>query len=315
MVGYIKDAVKGSAIYFYYLTHPEDGIIKEIMNREFELYEYQAHDMCYQDIIQNNRMDIIYDIISNMSRLELQAVARVAIDENSRELIELLYQNNLNPWFYIACHSELFTYAYNKQGLEIIKVMKDVGFCVDSQTLFENFIRKGDIEAANYFIEVSTKPIDTLFKSALGHARKNIKFIVELFIDKIDIMSHGTLILKECRNTSVEDIKSFLDYGITIDSNEPLKFACLTKNLELVEFYLQYGLQVDSYILSLALLGDDEEGAYANKDLAKLFLKYNVDFSILTDDSIIDHAFLANLENNGLNKDILLPSICILQEN
>ena len=319
MVTCIKDLTKGSAIYFYYLTHPEDEFIREVMNGTIPeyIYEYQAHNACYRDIIKNQRMDIIHDIISNMSRVELEAVAKIAIEENNRELIELLYQNNFKANFYVHGYSDSHTFAYEKHGLEIIKFMKDVGFCLNDkhQNLFSHVISKNDKEAANYLIETSTKPIDEFFQNVLYCFAMNIKLLIELFMDKMDIMSHKISILNTCCGESVENIKSFLEYGVTIDSNEPLRFACLRTNLKLVEFYLQYGLQVDSDILYTALLGDDDIGRGASKPLVNLFLKYNIDFSIVTDDCIIDHAFLATLENSGLNKDILLPAICTLQEN
>ena len=305
----IKTALKASTIYSYHLTHPEDEFIQGVMEKMIP-GNADAGSICYKSIIKNNRIDIIRGIIADMAEFELESLATAAVKENNKEVIELLYKNKLNPNFEVYNNNcdHFLVYAYKKGGFEIIKFMGDTGFCLNEAELFSYVLQKNDTDTLNYLIEIVPRSLDDIFEDILCSSF-DIKSLVDFFIDKIDIIKHKDTILRYLsRRHSVDDVKLFINLtGITIDSNQPLMLACSRGNLILIEFYLQYGLQVDSEILKIALLSNDRNDN--SRAVLDLLLKYDVDFSILNNDHEIDYEFVANLENHGLNRDIMLRPI------
>lgn len=316
----VKDTLKGSAIYYYHILHPEDEFVEALMNqssssipilvRGRSLFRH-THCHCYLSILKNNRIDIIYDIILHMDKNEMQPLAITAIDEHNNEILELLYKHefDITTWGNEDITS-LLRYAYGKHGFEIIKSISKIGFSFNYVYIFSDFFMNNDQEALDYAIETltTTKSLDEL----LGHvfySDSDTKLLIEYFIDKkIDVMKYKNQIFNRISGSTVDYVRSILDLGITIDSNEPLRYASYKKNFELMEFYLEYGLQVDKNMLEDALFEDDDDYVDSScKSLVDLFLEYNVDFSILNYN--INYEFLAKLENHGLNRDMLLPGI------
>ena len=305
----IKDILKGSTLYFYHLAHPEDEFIQEIMKR-IAPKNVDISYICYKRIVKEGRIDIIRDIIQDMSELDLESVARIAVKEKDKELVELLYKNNLDTDFHVYNKAEdiFLVYVYKKGGLEFIKFMGETGFCLDEPWLFSAAFDKKDTDTLNYLLEITTKPLDKLFKTVLK-GEFDILFLIEFFSDKIYIMDYKNDILTSCK--TVDDVKSFIELmNITIDSNGVLKDALSKLNIALTEFYLQYGLQVDSKVLDFVLF---DRPRYS-RSIIDLLLKYDVDFSLINDKYKVDNEFIANLENHGLNTDIMLPRI-FRQEN
>lgn len=304
----IKSAVKGSTLYFYHLSHPEDEFIQKMMNMSTD--KDDVSHMCYKSIVKNGRIDIIRDIMADMSGTDLQRLARIAVKEKNKEIVELLYKNNLDADFYVLNRDDdrFLVYTYKKGGLEFIKFMGETGFCLDEPLLFSYAFQEKDTDTLNYLLEITTKQLDKLFRTVLANDF-DVSFLIEFFSDKIDIIKHKYDILASC--ASVDDVKSFMELtGITIDSNEPLRFACRRQDRELVEFYLQYGLQVDNETLEFVLFNRYRH----SRPIIDLLLKYNVDFSMLNNDYKMDYELIANLENHGLNKDIMLPDIFRLEK-
>ena len=305
----IKNEVKGSAIYYYHLLHPEDEFINNMMNqsisvdaslvrgdsnkRKYILSITRCH--CYRNIIKNNRIDIVNDVIQNMRRREMESLARATIEENNKEVLELLYKNNLDTHFYVRQDNkaELFhIFAYEKRGSEIIKCMKDIGFDICHNITLINYVfSKNDKNTINYIVD-NTETVEQLFLDCiLRCAYNNTKFIVEYFMEKIDVCKYKENIFAAFGGSSVDDVKWFLQYA-TFDSNSLLLSACECRNIELIEFYLQYGLQVDGEILGKTF--------GISKQIMNLFIKYDVDFSLLkfTD---VDYDFVRSLERNGFD--------------
>ena len=301
----IKDILKGTTLYFYHLAHQEDEFIQEIMKRKAP-EGIDVEYMCYKSIVKRGRVDIIHDLIQDMPQHELRIVARIAVKENNREIIELLYKNNLNMDFYIYNKQEdmFLVYVYKKGGFELIKFMGDTGFRVDDPWLFRYVFEKKDIDTLNYFLEITTEPLVKLCETVLkGHF--DMLFLVDFFSDKIDMIKYKDEILSSCG--SVDSAKSFIELmNITIDSNKPLKAACYNGQLKLVEFYLQYGPPIDIEVLKYIFFS---RRYVFSKSIINLLLKYDVDLSPLNDVYEIDHEFIDSLENHGLNKDTLLEHI------
>lgn len=306
----IKDVIKGSAIYYYYLMHPEDEFINKLMNqsisvdaslvkgdkKKYILSMSRCH--CFCNIIKNDRIDIIYDVIPNMRRRELQALARAAVEDNNKEILELLYKNQLATHFYVRQDNtiDLFlTFAYKKHGLEMIKCMNDIGFDVcNDMSIIDHMFSKNDNDAINYIVDNTNSSIDEIFLYCIHNCNySNTKSIVEFFMEKIDVTKYKNDIFETFSGSPVDDVKWFLEYG-TIDSNSPLMSACSNKNIELIEFYLQYGLHVDREILDVACRSK-------SKEVMNLFLKYDVDFSLLKHTKNVDYEFVRSLERNGFD--------------
>lgn len=299
----IRDLVKGSSIYFYHLAHPEDVFMQELMDSLVSKHVEFIFYVCYHRIIENDRFDIIRDINEHMSENELESLAIIAVQLGNKEIMELIFKNELNIYFYVFNDSEdiFLVYAYRKRGLEIIKLMGDTGFCLNEPDLFSFVFEPKDIDTLTYLIDITEKSFDELLTDILPY-NFDMQFLIDFFVDKINIVNHKNDILLSCRYA--DDVKLFIEStGITIDSNEPLKRACQAQNIELIEFYLQYGLQVDAETLKLVLLSDYR----CSRPVIDILLKYNVDLSLVNSDYKMDYNFIANLENHGLNKYIMLP--------
>ena len=334
----IRDAIRGTPLYTYYLSHPENEFLQTLMDKSFDidhdLYypnscvpkEAEMHFstyLCYHHIVKN-QLNIIYDIISDITYKDLRLLGRVAIEENNKEIIELLHRSGLifdycdlkAPKRY-STHGpkyiSILTYAYQKHGSEIIKLMHDIGINLNygANSGFYDCIAH-DIDLISYLsekMESLTESFTCFFRKS-----KDPLSIVKVFEDKTDMIKRGNEIFCASANKSVEVIKSLLEYGIVITSNAPLASACMCNNIELVEFYLQYGLQVDANILNTIIKSNrfDKYVCITYKSIFELFLKYDVDFSVLNDDDEDNNNydnFFADLENHGLNKNVLLKKL------
>ena len=314
----IKNVIRGSALLFYHMLYPQDEFISTLVNQSISFTPHKndrrqktdlkqkAYSTCYSAIIKNNKIDVIYEIIPNMRTTEMQALAKVAVDEHNKEIIELLYKNELNTGFHVRYENSSYfrcfiTYAYDKHGFEFVKYMNDIGFNINQNIgLIDRVIDNNDKDAANYIIDIADN-VDELFLRCISR-EKDPKLILEFFIDKIDIDKHKDDILYALCYAPLSSLQWFLDCGVSIDSNAPLKMACELGSMKHIEFYLQYGLQVDGDILKEVFFHYCE----SRKAILNLFLKYNFDFSMLKLDNKIDYEFLEILENNGINKDALL---------
>lgn len=314
----IKNVIKGSEIFIYHLTHPEDEFLAELMNRQINHcvsksiieHEADAFSICYTNLIKSGKMSIIEEIVPNMEDSELEALAKIAIDENNIELFELLCKSGLTIYMNLPTKygRNVLSYAYKKQGIEFIKYINSLDL-IPEEVYFCYLFNDNDRDALNHLIE-NTESIDELFCNTICcndevdvlFCKMDTKALVEFFIDKIDIIKHKDTILSALSDGPVSSVKWFLDLGISIDSNDPLKVAVSFGNIDLIEFYLQYGLQVSEDILDTAVFC---RRSYA-KAILNLFLKYNVDFSMLKLKVNVDREFHRALENSGLDKDALL---------
>lgn len=317
----IKNSMKGTTLYCYHITHPENEFIQTLMEKSFILdndtgepkkkqeMKYATH-LCYLSIVKDHP-SIIDDIILDMNYMDLEMLGKIAIDVNNRDIIELLHKNGLTYDYYILHNLSyiwILQYTYEKHGSELIKFMIDSG--IDCQLHCLAAWIADDIDLLSY-IKENMEFNKELFMALLRRSNNSL-LILNLFEDKADT-SNGDEIFCQLANKSPDTIKSFLEYGIVISSNAPLVSACEEENTELIKFYLQYGLKIDKNILDAVMKPHID--TYRNyKNTLGLFLEYDVDFSILKYDNI-DYNFLADLENHGLDKDGLLSHVLFNKKN
>ena len=315
----IKNSIKGTTLYFYYLTNPENKFLQALMDKTIIIddkisasYKHTKHEktldfilnMCYEIIMENNQLDIFYDIVPEMTYNELTMLGKIAVEEYNKEIIELLHRNGLNYNFFIMLPERHIAYhGYTKHGLDIIHFMTNIGINLDIVEGFDGHaINNGNKEFLEYLIE-NQKQLDNIFVDCLFMC-DDVKLILDLFVDKIDISNNKDDILSRVCRESLDTILLLPAYGIELDYNNILRQTCANYNFEVIEYCLQNGMQVDKIILQ-SLFRD----AYKNPSLPEminLFIKYNVDFSLLSFDEPTDYELLAILENNGLDKDAVL---------
>lgn len=315
----IKDYVRHTSFYTYHLAHPENEFLTTLLNREVSgtvgfppgyssgRVDRHVSMLLFKKILEDNVM-LVYDFVDHIDTDDKQSLGRAAIDVYNRDILELLCKHGLPFDFYNPVgNTEILQIAYQTHGSEIIKFMSDIGlsFSAYHTRKFFGKIIKEDTNLLCYIVQNKYFNND-LVLSLLNHHPDNFKELIELFFDQINPVYHKR-IYKILANKPVDFTIFFLNYTVSINSNKPLKYACEEYNLDLIEFYLQYGLQVDSVILKETITGDVRR---LNGAL-KLFLKYNVNFSLLqSDKSYIDDEVLNDLEDNGLSRTALMNILC-----
>ena len=330
----IKDAIRGSALHYYYFSHPENEFLEAEMNKTClntrdTCHEYDGASCkiysvlytCYTHIVKN-RLSLIYDIILFfINEDELKILARIAIEEYNKELIELLHKEgeDYNFWIRFSNH-HILDRGYMNHGLEIIKFLGELDNNIKVEAGFaEHAVDNNDTQFLEYLIE-SGRPANDIFESVFYTC--DTKKVLDLFMDKIDITKFEGLILDYVCIRAPHMLMLLPEYGISIDANiKLLDRACQSKNVEIVEFCLQRGMQVSKDILDKFLyLGyclhcTNVQINENKKKILNLFIRYNVDFSILKLDEPIDYELITNLENLGLNKDALLLRLLNMEDN
>lgn len=320
--GYVQNFIKETSLYRYHLLHPENEFLENLMNTHMFAYtengpylsEYKtqiAFHFCYREILQNNFLSIIDDTILDMCVFEQQNLCYIAIEQNHKEVITLLHDHKFRynvsiRYFSTGCYINILEFTYEKHGCELIKYMSDIGVSLhESAGLFYKIIRN-DKDLITYLIEndCSGIPFDNWFLCFLSCNAydKNYLEILNMFTNKINLNFHQDEIFLRIAKQPIFVAKILIEKGLVTNSNA-LLYACIEHNLELIEFYLQYGVQVDSKILNKILDRNN-----FNKSTLRLFLKYNVDFSLFTRDNV-DVAFFNELEYNGLDRNVLLSSL------
>ena len=310
---YIKDVVKNSSLYKFYLDHPENELLERLMNRQFaadaneQCNIYKALNICYKELIRND-LNIIYEIVpiikENTRRYDpkKQVLTKLSIRLNDMEIISRLKDIFLytivrkkNP-SNSNCSLE---YAYEKHGLELIKSMSEL---IDISYLLGYAIDTKDENLLNYLFDtISEEKIICEATSLIAFSDKSkIMMVFEACINRIDLVAQQNKIFVELKHREPSIIKMVLEYGLSITSNKPLYEACSVYNLDLIEFYLQYGLTVDVTLLESVLFR-----IHHTLDILKIFVKYNVDFSMFKFEHSENNLF-AEMENLGLDKNALL---------
>ena len=322
----IKNFIRSSTLYFYHLAYPENEFLNELMNKSFDLdentywshdkrtnQEYYSHYLSYLHILKNNQLDIIYEVIPIIHQTDLEILGIVAVEENNKDIIELLYKNGLKyNFFCMNCKynpPHIVHYAYIKHGLELVKFIVDL----NTEFLHEAFdyYAEYDPDLLDYLVE-NTQPLDRIFIACLNDHSDTLA-VLDFFVDKINMITCYDRIINVLYRKSFDIIKILPKYGISLDLPKLLSRACLYREpkLDIVEYCLQNGAEVDQSFLHKIIREciyvhsnyDDSPFTRSYKNLLILLMEYNVDFSRLQFNKTIDYQFLEDLENHGLDKN------------
>ena len=194
-------------------------------------------------------------------------------------------------------------YAYKKHGLEFIKLISRQ---LDVTNLLGYAITKKDDVLLDFIFQSSPKEkvISSFLDLLANYDVDHFKMIIETYITRINPLELQDKIFNELSHHKPSTIKMILEYCFSITSNEPLKEACKAGNLDLIEFYLQYGLTVDSALLEAVLFRNPHKW-----EILKLFVRYNIDFSMLkivNNDIDNQKELFSQMKNLGLDKNALL---------
>ena len=320
---YIKDIIKDCPLYDILLQRG-DNFTNTLMEKSFKpkwntwlylsfdsyLFNKATH-ICYTEIIKANNLSVIEDIM-NLDNNNYY-LAKAAIKQYNRAAIELLYKKKFEYHNTSRIRAKkqscgIVSYAYELHGFEIIQFFIDIGVRLYNDACFFAYLfETRNKNVINYLIEIAQSEglIDDLFPSVLSFC-ENKRDVIKTFIDKIDIEKITTSeIYPDLSKKPTETIQLLMEYGILFN-NEALKYAIYAGNMPLIEFFLQCGLQVSEAILRYIFDGTPCHPIQANKkNILELFMKYNVDFSIMKFDDV-DTEFLSDLENHGLDTAGLL---------
>ena len=323
----IKNSIKGSALYFYHITHPENEFLNELMSRPFIVddssridcvlyYEagyqkYYGYYISCIDILKNNQLDILYDSIPNTAYDELEVLAIAAVTENNKEIIELLYKKGLKydfqTHYYIKGNQiPIVRYAYREHGLELVKFIADL----DIEFIKEAFDYKAynDKVLLDYLVE-NNQSLYTIFLQALRH-HVNTQEILDYFADKVDMTKYQDRIMGICCCKSLDIVKMLPNYGISLNLDKLFAHASECDNAELIEFCLQNGFKVGKdHLLEIITkcvspTGFMDGPLYEN--VLRVLMKHDVDFSVLEFGKTMDYDLLNDLENHGFDKDAFI---------
>ena len=269
--------------------------------------EYWANEILCKEIFKHD-VSLICTATSDTYLRHKHIIAKIAFKENNKEIIEQIHRKDLDYNFLISHNEDILSYGYRKHGSEFIRYLSEIGVNLYNINFFSHLIDKKDNVLLNYLLDVSTIPPEKFFRKLIGYNYKGDRMIclITLFIDRIDMVKHQSLVFKcicDHAMSPVDAIKLILDYGITINSNEPLRHACISHNIELMEFFLQYGLKAD-----LECLEHFFSRGHFNEQAIKILLKYDTDFSVLKVSNPKEDLFI-DLENHGLDKSSIIAML------
>jgi hypothetical protein len=285
------------------------------------VYPHEIH-ICYKYIIAEDRIDIINYVISNHTKntYELDSICIAAISKNKISVLKLLADHNYNfdkeipkytiYWSWSMC-SDIITdnykfihtplsYSCTLSNLEIVEFLINLGVDINHENglAFRYACVINNVEIINCFLQ-SNLSQNTLVNGLITACIYVNMTIINLIMDHVcDIGPYFNIIFCELAHKGTPEVIQYLMIrGFVLNSNEPLKIACMSCNMPLVKFYLEYGLKVDNEIILIVL-------EKFNIQLVKMFLDHNVDFSQL-DNSINEYdEVLGTLEQNGLNMSL-----------
>lgn len=333
--------VLSKAMKAYQEDHPHDKIqistdycyspTKDIFCNE--AYNFRYRDYMY--LAEHGRKDIIEEITSKyiLEEYEDVIICLVAIRVNESKILEILNSKEFNfnqnlSFIYIDKPSILsfametsfdmlqtlieFGAEVNYNNGEVLRVacaknkVDEIKFLLTLEISEENLVHaffascdeEYRVNSKNfYFVSNRTQP-----KSG------DLSYIAEMFLSRgIDINNYKCTLYDILAKHNISATKKLLSYGMIIDSSLPLFFACYYNNIELIEFYLQQGLQVDKNILQLVM----HNVRMVDIPCIELFIKYDVDFSLLSPHTIKSkhHHIITELESRGLDKNIFFDMV------
>ena len=283
---------------------------------------------CYEYLCKNNMTSIIYDIMEMPTIYDEYFISMIAIDKNLIDILESMIQKGFN-------FNE--TMIYDKQMIWCCMEF------MQKASIFDYCLKKNNIEMFKFFVnckidltKINPQGIDIICKS-------NNKELFDYYIKgivnnnnntKTDYPHHILHILANCCNyNSYEKIVEILKLGLNIADNSPLIIEYIANgdcDLQIVKLLIDHGLIADSnllanfcshhndkldvveFLLNYGIKPDPDTIKFIFRvmkiPIIKLFLKYGIDLSLRNDRNInTSHLeFINQLENNGINKDVLL---------
>jgi len=311
-----KNYIENSDLYKYSLENPNNDDLSQIINSMHSPilgfcdnpYLYG----CYQLIFDENMTSVIHDIISRTNNdMDKKVICLVAINKNRYNILEALLSNGFNfnqcidsqSLNYLFAGTNILTLAYMYNGdIKMIKYLLENGADISYKKyiLLDEVCKKNDIDTMNYLLDLDTHQ-DALFVAIQSSIKyDHIDMIKNIMANNdFDLAPYSKILHITIARVSVEIVQYLLDHGLVLDCPEPLLFACYFNNIDLIDFYLDYGLHVNKEILDYVF----EE---MNMVILKLFTKHKVDFSVVECPKMSHENLPADLEINGLNKNIFM---------
>ena len=300
-------------------THILHEILSEKMNNPQKIYNH-IWDLylCYTYLCKNNMISVIYDILELPSNDDEHFICLVAIDNNLINVIELLIKKSFD--FYNVAVPILRRHDYTS-----FKYTNVLDYCIQNDNIImfkffiDNVIDINKIENTktadeicqstnedffNYYLDIisTTSTYNILATCCRNNSYDRVEKILKLG----PVIPQNCLYLPlEIKQCDLPIIKLLLEHGLidNTDLNDDLlAFFCLNNNnkLDIVDFLLNYGVKPSKKTLIRMF-------KKMNKPIIQLFMKYDVDLSMLPDGDIEPHIeFVNQLEHRGFNKDKLL---------
>lgn len=335
---YIKlsDNIKDSAIYRYYLSHPQDKELENIMEsyldwtkQTFTFWNCQNFLFaCYEKIMQQNLYYLIDEVLGHADEKEKNMICLMAIKNNQYEILDRLalqkFDFNQRPNT-MGRDDSFLLHAAKENGLDMVKYLVNNGadFNLAGIPFFEHIFGNQLNDIVDYVLEFDIKQ-DMLYWGMLAVLKKNrngaywaaTEFsgdnnfsstkkseeinldLVKKIIDKgLNLNNYSSMIALSLEEMEPKIVQFFIDNGLEIKSSTPLLFACSVNNYELIDYYLKLGVAINEEIFTHVLENSKIK-------IMEIFIKYNIDFSSTPAcneyDDLVDQ-----MEKLGLSKKIL----------
>lgn len=242
---------------------------------------------CYDQMIKQNLIDIIYEIIQetydNSTNEELM-LALAVIDNDNFDIMntlinrgfnlnQVIYENNSQILFDPSLHPtvmnkiytdsyslldfDLLSYAICQNNFAMVKLMLDHGadpeFCNYSGLKNVCHIVSSN-ELFEYFLEKysTQKSLGILFHASCSQQRlDNIIRLLSVGFNLQNINIKFSLIMG---NLGVEIVEFLLNHGLIIDYQIVLLEACKSQNIKLIEFLLRSNMSPNFKVLETLIL-------------------------------------------------------------
>ncbi|ANB50337.1 hypothetical protein [Powai lake megavirus] len=321
------DAYKNTQIYKYYVQHKDNidlsNIIKKNKLRGTTDASYYLYNT-YHDLLQENKFnDVIMQIIHIGDKFENDRICLVAIDISNYHILDELVSLGID--FNTPVLSNSFNFrsdspllkAIEFSNLNMIKYLINNG--ADPRNNNNEAIVEGltspNLDVFEYFTQFNITNQNTveIFKNTVGNYtnnnnNNNAKSIINHLVNQgLDINEIYNNDIAFFSRLNIDNFKFLLEYNLCIDSrllNESI--AC--GNLNITEYMLEH-----KYIPSI----EDRMFIFKIFDInyIRLFMKYDIDLSVVSGYQSKNINILDDLTNNGLDYatiinymlDILIP--------
>ena len=320
------DKMENTKLYQYYLSHPNNIFLKNIIiTKSFLRYQLRAY-FTYYKIIKNNQIDIIADIINDCKPItnlcdDIIIICMIAIEYNRQDIMDILLSSNFNINSYLIINEDVFHYTARPIFCEKINVM-EYTMIFGNLDMFKYLIENGgDIKTINnitsckldifnfYLENIETCYLEKIMHDILvtDHAELTILRSDNILPKLIMILNHNPDIEKFNKYTDINfeyvsvEIISFLEeYDVQFNYDDLLQKACFLTNLDLVEYILKKGIKPSKNTIQYCF-------SNSSIKIIDIFVSYDVDFSQLEIEKTNEkHKFISCLDKYGVDKDMVI---------